>query len=95
LKALINLIVSWAYGYNSNDTGRYHEWRHPLAKLRDYIWWLKDYRDTNPDEIEKLKEHLEEVKADLNIDDWLESNWSIKEFLSSLETQTDETSEQW
>jgi len=95
LKALINLIVSWAYGYNSNDTGRYHEWRHPLAKLRDYIWWLKDYRDTNPDEVEKLKEHLEEVKADLNIDDWLESNWSIKEFLSSLETQTDETSEQW
>ena len=93
-KALINLIISWAYGYNSNDTGRSHEWRHPVAKLRDYIWWFKDYW-WDKDETEELKKHLEEVKADLNIDNWLEGNWSIKEFLSSLETQTDETSEQW
>lgn len=96
-KELINLMISRAYGYNSNDTGREHDWRHPLGKLRDYIWWVYERRNDGNDEIKQtiewIKEHITEIKADLNIDDWLE-NSSVKDFISSLEANN-ETSEQW
>ena len=96
-KELINLMISRAYGYNSNDTGREHDWRHPLGKLRDYIWWVYERRNDDNEEIKQtkqlIKEHITEIKADLNIDDWLE-NSSVKDFISSLEANN-ETSEQW
>ena len=96
-KELINLMISRAYGYNSNDTGRSHDWRHPLGKLQDYIWWVYERRNESNDEIKQaiewIKEHITEIKADLNIDDWLE-NSSTKDFISSLEANN-ETSEQW
>lgn len=87
-KELINLMISRAYGYNSNDTGREHDWRHPLGKLRDYVWWVYERRNESNDEIKQaiewMKEHIAEIKADLNINDWLE-NSSTKDFISSLE----------
>lgn len=96
-KELINLMISRAYGYNSNDTGRERGWRHPLGKLRDYIWWVYERRSEDNDKIKQaiewIKEHITEIKADLNIDDWLE-NSSTKDFISSLEANN-ETSEQW
>ena len=96
-KELINLMISRAYGYNSNDTGRSHDWRHPLGKLQDYIWWVYERRNESNDEIKQaiewIKEHITEIKADLNIDSWLE-NSSTKDFISSLEANN-ETSEQW
>lgn len=96
-KELINLMISRAYGYNSNDTGRSHDWRHPLGKLQDYIWWVYERRSESGENIkqaiEGIKEHITEIKADLNIDGWLE-NSSTKDFISSLEANN-ETSEQW
>lgn len=96
-KELINLMISRAYGYNSNDTGREHDWRHPLGKLRDYIWWVYERRNEDNDEIKQaiqwMKENIAEIKADLNIDSRLE-NSSTKDFISSLEADN-ETSEQW
>lgn len=96
-KELINLMISRAYGYNSNDTGRSHDWRHPLSKLQDYIWWVYERRNESNDEIKQaiewIKEHITEIKADLTIDGWLE-NSSTKDFISSLEANN-ETSEQW
>lgn len=96
-KELINLMISRAYGYNSNDTGRSHDWRHPLGKLQDYIWWVYERRNESNDEIkqaiELMKENIADIKADLTIDGWLE-NSSTKDFISSLEANN-ETSEQW
>lgn len=96
-KELINLMISRAYGYNSADTWRSHDWRHPLGKLQDYIWWVYERRNESNDEIKQaiewIKEHITEIKADLNIDNWLESS-STKDFISSLEANN-ETSEQW
>lgn len=96
-KELINLMISRAYGYNSADTWRSHDWRHPLGKLQDYIWWVYERRNESNDEIKQaiewIKEHITEIKADLNIDGWLE-NSSTKDFISSLEANN-ETSEQW
>lgn len=83
LKALVNLIVSWAYGYNSADTGTSREWRHPAWKLREYMRWLYDHRDN--DEIKGVKEHLEEIKADLEDYDCS----TIKDFISSLESENE------
>jgi len=87
IKELINLIISWAYGYNSNDTWTGYDWRHPVAKLRDYVWYLNDNKDRTDvkTEIEKMKWYLEQVKRDLNLDDWLEWCHTIKDFISSLE----------
>lgn len=96
-KELINLMISRAYGYNSADTWRSHDWRHPLGKLQDYIWWVYERRNESNDEIKQaiewIKEHITEIKADLDIDGWLE-NSSTKDFISSLEANN-ETSEQW
>ena len=96
-KELINLMISRAYGYNSNDTGRSHDWRHPLGKLQDYIWWVYERRNESNDEIKQaiewIKENIADIKADLTIDGWLE-NSSTKDFISSLEANN-ETSEQW
>lgn len=88
IKELINLIISWAYGYNSRDTWLSHSDRHPLAKLRDYMWHLADNRTTTEikTEIEKMKEHLADVKQALEIDGWLDGCSTIKDFISSLET---------
>lgn len=84
IRWLINLIISWSYGYNSEDVWMSHEWRHPLAKLRDYVWYLYDNKDKK-EEIKEMVEHLWEVKHDLNIDDWLDGCSWIKDFISSLE----------
>ena len=96
-KELINLMISRAYGYNSADTWRSHDWRHPLGKLQDYIWWVYERRNESNDEIkqaiELMKENIADIKADLTIDGWLE-NSSTKDFISSLEANN-ETSEQW
>lgn len=97
IKELINLIISRAYGYNSADTGQNHDWRHPLAKLQDYIRWVYERRNDSSDEIKQaiqwIKENIADIKANLTIDDWLE-NSSTKDFISSLEANN-ETSEQW
>lgn len=87
IKELINLIVIWSNGYNSRDTWTWHNWRHPIAKLRDYMWYLNNNKDKTETktEIEKVKEHLAEVKQALEIDDWLEGCQTIKDFISSLE----------
>ena len=96
-KELINLMISRAYGYNSADTWRSHDWRHPLGKLQDYIWWVYERRNESNDEIKQaiewMKENIADIKADLTIDGWLE-NSSTKDFISSLEANN-ETSEQW
>ena len=91
IKELINLIVSWANGYNSNDTWMSHDWRHPLAKLRDYMWHLHDSKEETETktEIEKAKGHLKEIKQALEIDDWLNSCGTIRDFISSLEWQNE------
>lgn len=96
IKELINLVVSWAYGYNSNDTWLYHEWRHPLAKLRDYIWYAYEHKQNEEikTEIEWMKKCLWDVKSDLEVDEYLEGCNDIKDFISSLEANN-ETSEQW
>lgn len=95
IKELINLVISWAYGYNSEDTTRRHEWRHPLAKLRDYIWWVYDNRGWEWKEWEKVrqgvKENLAQIKHDLNIDNWLQESSGINEFLSSLENDNEKS----
>lgn len=88
LKELVNLIVNWAYGYNSNDTWMSHDWRHPLAKLRDYIWYAYERKDDAKWQ-EWIKENLEQIKADLNIDDWLDGSETIKEFLSTFENKNE------
>lgn len=87
IKELVNMIISWAYGYNSHDTWTVHEARHPVAKLRDYVWWLYDNKYSSEWEkaIAEMKQHLEDVKHDLNIDDWLDGCSGIKDFISSLE----------
>lgn len=87
IKELVNLLISWAYGYNSNDTWLSHDWRHPLAKLRDYLWYLNDNKDRAETklEIEEMKKHLAEVKQALEIDWWLNGSDTIKNFISSLE----------
>lgn len=85
-KWLINLIISWAYGYNSDDTWLAHGWRHPLGKLREYIWYVYNHINTiSSDEKQKLKENLTEIKKELNIDDYLDGCDEIKVFLASLE----------
>ena len=88
IKGLINLVVSWGYGYNSNDTWTEHEWRHPLAKLRDYIWYASDNRsrDEVKTEIKEMVKHIKDVKHDLDIDEWLAGCETIRDFISSLET---------
>lgn len=87
IKWLVNFLIMRAYGYNSDDTWTSHCDRHPLAKLRDYIWYL--YENENKpivkEEIEKMKWHLQEVKEALEIDNYLENNSEIKDFISSLE----------
>lgn len=88
LKELVNLIVNWAYGYNSNDTGISHDWRHPLAKLRDYIGYAYERKEDAKWQ-EWIKENLEQIKADLNIDDWLDGTETIKEFLSTFENKNE------
>ena len=70
LKWLINLIISWSNGYNSRDTGTSHSWRHPIAKLRDYMYWLYDNKTTREEEIKEAKKHIKEIKADLEEDNW-------------------------
>lgn len=96
LKALINLIISWAYGYNSNDTGRSHDGRHPLWKLKDYIWYAYDHRDeSNLERTEWIVKNLEAIKHDLNIDNWLDSCQDIKNFISDFEEPNAEQSEEW
>ena len=89
LQSLINLIVSWAYGYNSEDTTRQHTDRHPLAKLRDYVRYYLERKTRDDEDIKKhiqgMREHLQEIKEDLEIDNYIEDNASIKDFLSYLE----------
>ena len=87
IKELINLIISWANGYNSRDTWTWHNWRHPIAKLRDYMWYLNDNKNNSETkiEIEKMKWHLQEIKQALEIDDWLSGCNDIRDFISSLE----------
>ena len=87
IKELINLIISWAYGYNSRDTWLSHDGRHPLGKLREYLWYIYDHRESEETKtkIEELKEHLTEIKEDLNVDFWLEWASGIRDFISSLE----------
>lgn len=94
LKSLVNLIISWAYGFNSRDTWTSHDWRHPVAKLRDYLWYLNDNKDKDSvkNEIELMKQHLEDVKKDLELDNWLQGCSTISNFISSLEKK-DETAE--
>lgn len=95
IKELINLMISWAYGYNSNDTWRTHDWRHPLAKLQDYIWWAYDHRWEMS--LERtgirlwIKDNFADIKKDLEINDWLNDS-STKEFFLSLEKYGDEAS---
>lgn len=91
IKELINLIISWANGYNSKDTWTRYDWRHPVAKLRDYVWYLNDNKSRTEvkTEIEKMKWHLEQVKRDLNLDDWLAWCHTIEDFISSLEWQNE------
>lgn len=88
-KGLVNLIISWAYGYNSNDTWLGHSDRHPIAKLRDYVWWAYDNKDTEDEtrkkEIAKMKEHFEEIKETLNLDGWLDGCSWVKEFLEQFD----------
>lgn len=87
IKGLINLIVSWGNGYNSRDTWLSHGWRHPLAKLRDYIWYIYDHRDETETkkEIEEMKKHLWDIKQDLQVDEWLAEGSDMSRFISSLE----------
>ena len=87
IKELINLVISWAYGYNSRDVWLSHSDRHPLAKLRDYMWYLNDNQDKDEvkTEIEKAKEHLADIYQALKIDNWLENCQTIRDFISSLE----------
>ena len=64
-----NTNVEWAYGYNSRDTGTHHSDRHPLAKLRDYIWRMCDHKEqwermedrkALAEQYPKIKQYLEE-----------------------------------
>lgn len=97
IKELINLMISRAYGYNSNDTGREHDCRHPLAKLRDYIWWVYNNREETSDEWKAIRQWITDNYADifkdLEIDTWLEGS-DTRDFISSLKANN-ETSEQW
>ena len=80
------MIINRAYGYNSDDTWLSHNWRHPLGKLKDYIWYVYDHRSTiSSDEKQKIKENLTEIKRELNIDNYLDECNDIKVFLDSLE----------
>jgi len=96
LKWLINLVISWAYGYNSRDTGTHHSDRHPLAKLRDYIWRMCDHKEQweRVEDRKALAEQYPKIKQYLEMDSWIEDNPSIKSFLSELvennETKTAE-----
>ena len=92
LQELVNLIITWGYWYNSSDTWMSHEDRHPLAKLRSYLWWAMD--NSRPDIEDEIKKHIEQIKHDVELDGRLEDNLSIKEYLSRIESR-DETSEQW
>lgn len=86
LKWLINLVISWAYGYNSNDTGISHDWRHPLGKLKDYFWYIYDHKSQLTDEQKQnIKQNIKQIKHDLNIDGWLGEAPEIEMFLNSLE----------
>ena len=92
VKELINLVISWWYGYNSNDTHLEHTDRHPLAKLRDYIWYVYDHKNgIEQEEKDLITKNYNEIKSDLEIDGWLDNNENVKEFLSTLE-KTDENS---
>lgn len=100
LKELINLLIIWAYGYNSADTGTEHEWRHPVAKLKDYIWYIYQHRTENTlaqEEARKqIKENFAEIKKTLENDNWLDSvSTEEKEYFLSLENYWNEASEQW
>ena len=91
LKWLINLIISWAYGYNSADTGRTHDDRHPLWKLRDYIWYVYDHQNEIWMQIASwLVENYNEIKAELEINGWLDNNSWVKEFLSKFEKKDED-----
>ena len=97
LKALVNLSISWAYGYNSDDTWRYHDWRHPLAKLRDYVWRVYEHRNEETEWRDKIKQWIRDnyaqIEHDLNIDNWFNDS-TTHDFISSLGANN-ETSEQW
>ncbi len=96
LKWLINLIISWAYGYNSTDTGREHDGRHPLGKLKDYLWYAYDHRnELDSETTEWIVKNLETIKHNLSIDNWLENCPDIQAFLSSFGKQNVESSEEW
>ena len=90
-------MISRAYGYNSNDTGREHNCRHPLAKLRDYIWWVSNNRDDTSDEWKAIRQWITDNYADifkdLEIDTWLEGS-ETRDFISGLRAK-DETSREW
>ena len=89
-------MISWAYGYNSRDTGTHHSDRHPLAKLRDYIWRMCDHKEQweRVEDRKALAEQYPKIKQYLEMDSWIEDNPSIKSFLSELvennETKTAE-----
>lgn len=94
LKWLVNLIISWAYGYNSRDTGMTHDWRHPLDKLKDYLWYVYDHRnELNLETTEWIIKNLETIKHNLSLDNWLISCPEIQAFLSSFEEQNVKASE--
>lgn len=88
LKGLINLLIIWAYGYNSGDTWRQYTDRHPIAKLRDYIWYVYEHKDSEgmDKEITEIKNNIKDIVADLDRDKWLEDceSW-IKNFILWLD----------
>lgn len=90
IKGLINLIISRAYGYNSDDTWTSYADRHPVSKLYDYIYWVYDRRNDSNSDIEKAKQeirdNLAEVRTTLEVASYYNENENIKNFLSSLET---------
>ena len=84
LKGLVNMIINRAYGYNSEDTWLSQNGRHPLGKLKDYLWYAYDHINTiSSEEKQKIKENLTEIKEEL--EDYLEWCQDIKDFLASLE----------
>lgn len=96
LRGLVNLIISWAWGYNSQDTGTSHSGgRHPICKLKDYMRWARDNRSELSDKAKQwIKDNLASIKADLSIDDYLDECNELKEFLATFE-DNNETPSEW
>ena len=89
LKALINLIISWAYGYNSADTGRTHDGRHPIWKLREYMWYVYDHQNELwMEECQWLTDNYNEIMAEIG--ERVESRSDIKNFLSQFEKKNED-----